>query len=558
MNISRALATPRAAPRAHRRRALAISLRGLKHPLTLASIGLLLLNDHVLKAAVPSPLTGKLGDFAGLFFFPFLLAAFLSLFLDRLRVTPRRTAALAFGITLVWFALIKTVPEANALMVDALSRLLGAPVQIVRDPTDLLALVVLVPAWLLWVHLERMPAPRRLRPADLLALGLAALATVATPACPSPPRVTRLVVHGENIYAGINRGVEWKPTIVHSDDGGRTWPWPHPYQPITMPDEVARQFEQPAQLPVVVCDPQNPQVCYRVTGAEVVEGSSDGGQTWQVVWDIPWGRRQFMEMAIARRAMRCKSSPDLGPYDLALLPQDEGIVLVVAMGSEGVLVREPNGTWWQYAVLDAEPTPYATLDPYILMWLLPGETGITLGAAVFVWLALCVMGWQIIFSRARFASGRSTWWAIMPVLLAVVLLSLSYLLAYSPHWVRNDTTPLVLLAVLLETVILIPGAPAFTWLLIARISPRSKMARQAALTCFLAAAGIFPLAWLPFPLWAFGIIPVYEIALALSVLIGIAVLAWGIWRVRRQSRLAVAPVESNVTDNSLQQTGEQT
>jgi len=54
---------------------LHIALRCLRHPATLISISLLLFNDHVLKIAAPSPLTGKLSDFAGLFFFPFLLAA---------------------------------------------------------------------------------------------------------------------------------------------------------------------------------------------------------------------------------------------------------------------------------------------------------------------------------------------------------------------------------------------------------------------------------------------------------------------------------------------------
>lgn len=51
------------------------ALRGLAHPLSLLAVGLLLLNDHLLKHIAPSVLTGKLSDFAGLFFFPFLAAA---------------------------------------------------------------------------------------------------------------------------------------------------------------------------------------------------------------------------------------------------------------------------------------------------------------------------------------------------------------------------------------------------------------------------------------------------------------------------------------------------
>ena len=45
----------------------------LLHPAALASVALLVLNDHVLKAASPGLLTGKASDFAGMAFFPLVL-----------------------------------------------------------------------------------------------------------------------------------------------------------------------------------------------------------------------------------------------------------------------------------------------------------------------------------------------------------------------------------------------------------------------------------------------------------------------------------------------------
>ena len=48
-----------------RRSATALSLQALARPITLASVVLLLLNDHVLKVLAPSALTGKVSDFAG-------------------------------------------------------------------------------------------------------------------------------------------------------------------------------------------------------------------------------------------------------------------------------------------------------------------------------------------------------------------------------------------------------------------------------------------------------------------------------------------------------------
>src|SRR4051812_3923935 len=49
----------------------------LVHPAPLAAVLVLAVNDHLLKGSglLPGWLTGKLSDFAGLFFFPVLLAA---------------------------------------------------------------------------------------------------------------------------------------------------------------------------------------------------------------------------------------------------------------------------------------------------------------------------------------------------------------------------------------------------------------------------------------------------------------------------------------------------
>ncbi|WP_394840523.1 hypothetical protein LZC95_25815 [Pendulispora brunnea] len=61
-------------PASHRSTPLYAAL--MAHPAVVASIGLLLLNDHVLKVHWSGLLTGKLSDAAGLTFFPVLLLAF--------------------------------------------------------------------------------------------------------------------------------------------------------------------------------------------------------------------------------------------------------------------------------------------------------------------------------------------------------------------------------------------------------------------------------------------------------------------------------------------------
>lgn len=82
-------------------------------------------NDHVLKAAWPGFVTGKISDFSGLFFFPFLLTAVLG----RIR----------------WIVPCAVVTGAVFLALKCTGVQYG-PFRIVRDPGDLAALVSLVAA----------------------------------------------------------------------------------------------------------------------------------------------------------------------------------------------------------------------------------------------------------------------------------------------------------------------------------------------------------------------------------------------------------------------------
>jgi len=134
-----------------------IATRAFARPLAIFALALLIVNDHLLKAAYPGFVTGKLSDFAGLMFFPLLLAAACE------QVGLRRgmqTIVIAVVATGVAFAAIKVSPGAGELYRDAVAALqwpfraayalvvgdamprLGRA-QLVADRTDLVALVAL-------------------------------------------------------------------------------------------------------------------------------------------------------------------------------------------------------------------------------------------------------------------------------------------------------------------------------------------------------------------------------------------------------------------------------
>ncbi len=128
----------------------AVAGEGLLHPVALAAVGLLVVNDHVLKGAWGGLVTGKLSDFAGLVFFPLFLQALVEIVGPR---DDRRVLLGAVAATIVVFGAVQLLPAAadayrwglGALqwpvhaLLDGLSAPLR-PVAVTPDPTDLVAL----------------------------------------------------------------------------------------------------------------------------------------------------------------------------------------------------------------------------------------------------------------------------------------------------------------------------------------------------------------------------------------------------------------------------------
>ncbi len=104
-------------------------LASLRHPGWWCALAVLVLNDHVLKRALPSALTGKLSDVAGLIVAPVLVAALFG-------ARTRRGRVLAFVACALPFAAINLSPPVAARW-DAL-----VGWSTTTDPTDLWTLLV--------------------------------------------------------------------------------------------------------------------------------------------------------------------------------------------------------------------------------------------------------------------------------------------------------------------------------------------------------------------------------------------------------------------------------
>ncbi len=188
-------------------------MKSFTRPLPLGAVIVLLVNDHWLKGTglLPSWLTGKLSDVAGLFFFPILLATLAGYAfgerterIERGRYFVEETSVVLTGVV---FAVLKLWPAASAWA----TRSWGV---VVCDPTDLVALPSLALAYLsmrgrnpLEAGTERQKHARG-RATEAVGILVASFASLAT-SPPYRPFAAWQVQQAESRVVGCARVEVW-------------------------------------------------------------------------------------------------------------------------------------------------------------------------------------------------------------------------------------------------------------------------------------------------------------------------------------------------------------
>jgi hypothetical protein len=463
------------------------ALASLSHPLSMAAIVVLLINDHLWRKVAPSWLTGKIGDAAWLIFAPFLLAALLAW------VWPKREALVGRGSIIgvgAIFALAKTLPEVHALTIKTLAALLGGPIGLRLDPTDLIALPALLIAWWIWQH-PVMPVVFRSRRGWLM-LAVGAFATMANVG-PSTNIGVRCLVDGGSWVAAIAWNSETSTLVYLSDDGGLTW------RPGVPGDAQCADPYRPSRtlnsaVPLQVNDSSNSSIQYRLRAGLPIERSSDGGQTWQIDFHLGGEEARI-------RVLDNEFQLPIGPFDALV----HGGNVVVAMGREGVLVRPASGAWQWVSVGPYAVTELNRVDRVVA--LLSDELRLAL-----------VFGLLMFITIIRDRRGAK-WSGLFLALAWIASVALCFIL--KPGYQSWRPT---LMGVISPTTY-ITGAIA---LLMAAVQvrrawrDRRRAIGVAALFALAAAIGFA----LPFILWTQGVMPFYStatfVALALLLVLTIA------------------------------------
>lgn len=169
----------------------------LLHPVWIAAVAALAINDHLLKGSdlLPGWFTGKLSDVVGLFAAPLLLAVLV-------RARSRASWALAHFAIGVVFACIQ-LSGAAADAWSAVMGLVGFPWSITSDPTDLLALPALLSSYA-WVPRLAQTGSASYRTGEVVVASAGVLACVATSPGPEGPLYsafsTDTYLHNANPY----------------------------------------------------------------------------------------------------------------------------------------------------------------------------------------------------------------------------------------------------------------------------------------------------------------------------------------------------------------------
>jgi hypothetical protein len=300
------------------------------------------LNDHLLRLAFPSWITGKLGDFAWLVFAPFICASVLALFI-RSRSQERVVGATAFIFIGVWFVLAKTTPVFHAWTLETLNFILGYRGTVRIDATDLLALPALLIGWQVWRHSDNRRETVKPHAWSLIALGI--VATVATSAASEFNGIAVLCSENSKLYSfeysyqGLP--VQTVRSFV-SDDGGLKWQDTNSRDALSScggrisPEE--KQFG-PSEFQSNGKKISDGHRLYQVTPEGRIESSLDNARTWVIEMDLSELHSEGHD-ALYRRAEHIGYTP--GPLDGLISAQGH---LVLAMGTEGLLVRKPDGSW---------------------------------------------------------------------------------------------------------------------------------------------------------------------------------------------------------------------
>ncbi|HSH03398.1 MAG TPA: hypothetical protein VLL52_12830 [Anaerolineae bacterium] len=132
---------------------------------------------------------------------------------------------------------------------------------------------------------------------------------------------------------------------------------------------ITQQFNPNLPTIQTKCLTRDPNICYQIKNDAKIYQSTDGGQTWGIAWQHPFGRQHFITWLNQRQLINCApSSRRFGPFDLAILETGNTYFVAATFGNEGMLFRDHNGHWLNQSTYSAQPTRSQSIFPATIFY----------------------------------------------------------------------------------------------------------------------------------------------------------------------------------------------
>jgi len=463
-------------------------MRLLSHPTILASIGLLAVNDHLLRKMWPSALTGKLGDFCWLFFFPALLAAVVTALAPaQTRRRPERILAACMAIAGLVFVAANTLAPARTWVEKAVELLTGVRITITQDPSDTVALLAFVP---LWILASQRSTFRRSQTTAYAAITLGVVLSLANSAAPNFG-IDCLSSDGGELQASSSSFDE----VFLSRDAGLTW---------ARCEGCTRTCSASREPSGLVRDPEDPGVQYRYVAGAYIERSEDGGITWSREYEF--GHAHEATQSLFRlRNPGAPAVPAEAPLTGLIDPASGNAVF--AMGYEGTMVHIASTDRWEWVSVGdyshmASPLPtsaaesadllYVEIRLAFLLGLLAIATVLIAGPRHWIRLLAALLPWAAfaVTWGASPALNRSSYLdaIVIPILFAGLVAGVVHILVFSRTRLTRRRVPWLICIFLAATVLFLVPYVLWAYTLLPSYSLASLLAMGAA-------AAVIPIGW---------------------------------------------------------------
>jgi len=185
-------------------------------------------------------------------------------------------------------------------------------------------------------------------------------------------RINQFIVDDDHIYLIASNEEGWDHACIEqrclhflmSNNSGKDW------SSISYLEfEFQGKVKAEPSLNKIECVSGNESICYKIDGNENVQISIDGGNTWEIDWRIPIGRRWYMEPANLWDAILPEYPMDdvseFTPRDLITISENDTHIVFVAMGTEGLLIKGIDGGWIRRGVIiEGDVRRYASPSSY--------------------------------------------------------------------------------------------------------------------------------------------------------------------------------------------------